>query len=128
LTVSAAPALSAHETDVDESPDADWIDVCALEEITPDTGVAALVRGRQIALVRVGSADRVYALGNFDPFSRAFVISRGIVGDRGGIPKIASPIFRQSFDLRSGECLDHPEVRLPCYRVALRQGRVLIGF
>ena len=36
------------------------------------------------------------------------MISRGIVGDRGGVPKIASPIFKQSFDLRTGQCLDDP--------------------
>ena len=60
--------------------------------------------GQQIAIVRTG--DAVYALGNLDPFSKAFVLSRGIVGDKGGIPKIASPIFKQTFDLRTGQCLD----------------------
>ncbi|HEX2676732.1 MAG TPA: nitrite reductase (NAD(P)H) small subunit, partial [Polyangiales bacterium] len=43
-----------------------WIDVCALDDIVPDTGVCALVRGRQVALVRAG--DAVYAVDNFDPF------------------------------------------------------------
>ncbi len=104
-----------------------WVDVCALEEITPDTGVAALVGGRQIAVVRVGDGAEVYAVGNFDPFSRAFVIARGIVGDRGGVPKIASPIFKQSFDLRTGQCLDDPAVRLPSYPVRVAGGRVAIA-
>jgi nitrite reductase (NADH) small subunit len=105
-----------------------WVDVCAVEEITPDTGVAALVDGRQIAIVRVGEGDgqEVYAVGNFDPFSRAFVIARGIVGDRAGVPKIASPIFKQSFDLRTGQCLDDPSVWLPSYPVRVRDGRIAI--
>jgi nitrite reductase (NADH) small subunit len=103
-----------------------WVDVCALDDILPDTGVAALVAGRQIAVVRVGDADEVYAVDNFDPFSHAFVIARGIVGDRGGVPKIASPIFKQSFDLRTGQCLDDPEVRLPAYQTRVRDGRVAI--
>jgi nitrite reductase (NADH) small subunit len=104
-----------------------WVDVCALDDITPDTGVAALVGGRQIALVRVGDGGDVYALDNFDPFSRAFVIARGIVGDRGGVPKIASPIFKQSFDLRTGQCLDDPAVRLASHLVRVEGGRISVA-
>jgi nitrite reductase (NADH) small subunit len=105
----------------------DWVDVCALEDITPDTGVAALLAGRQIAIVRVGDGDQVYAVDNFDPFSHAFVIARGIVGDRGGVPKIASPIFKQNFDLRTGQCLDDPAVRLASYPVRVAGGRIQIA-
>ncbi len=104
-----------------------WVDVCALDDILPDTGAAALLGERQIAVVRVGDGDEVYAVDNFDPFSHAFVIARGIVGDRAGVPKIASPIFKQSFDLRTGQCLDDPAVRLTCYQVRVAGGRILIA-
>jgi nitrite reductase (NADH) small subunit len=95
--------------------DAAWVSVCALDDIAPNTGVCALLGGRQVAVVRVGEGNEVHALSNFDPFSKAFVLSRGIVGDRGGVPKIASPMFKQSFDLRSGQCLDDPAVKIPRY-------------
>jgi nitrite reductase (NADH) small subunit len=101
-----------------------WIDVCALDDIVPDTGVCALVERRQIALVRVGDGAAVYALDNFDPFSRAYVLARGIVGDRAGVPKIASPIYKQSFDLRTGQCLDDPAVRVPVFPTRVRDGRI----
>lgn len=117
--------MAAVAVEIDVAPV--WIDVCALEDITPDTGVAAMVTGRQIALVRVGDGADVYAVGNFDPFSKAFVIARGIVGDRQGVPKIASPIFKQSFDLRTGQCLDDPAVRLPSYPVRVEGGRIAIA-
>jgi nitrite reductase (NADH) small subunit len=124
--------VSAVAVQLEESALA-WLDVCALDEILPDTGVAALVGGRQIALVRVGQGcgdgdgDGVYALDNFDPFSHAFVIARGIVGDRQGVPKIASPIFKQSFDLATGQCLDDPAVRLASYPVRVVGGRILVA-
>jgi nitrite reductase (NADH) small subunit len=104
-----------------------WRDVCALEDVPPDCGVAALLVGRQIAIVRVGEGDRVYAVSNYDPFSEAFVIARGIVGDRAGRAKIASPIYKQSFDLETGVCLDDPSVTLPIYPVRVRGGRVEVG-
>jgi len=99
-----------------------WIDICAIDEIVPDTGVCALVAERQIAIVRAGG--RVYAIDNFDPFSRAYVMSRGIVGDKDGAPKIASPIYKQSFDLRTGVCLDDPSVSIAVWEVRVRDGRV----
>jgi len=105
-------------------PQPQWEDVCALDDIVPGTGVCALVDGRQVAVVRTVGA--VYAIGNFDPFSKAFVLSRGIVGDRGGVPKIASPIYKQTFDLRTGQCLDDPRVRVPSYEVRVERGRVLV--
>jgi nitrite reductase (NADH) small subunit len=103
-----------------------WTRVCALDDIVPDTGVCALIAGRQIAVVRVGEGDHVYAIDNFDPFSKAFVISRGIVGDKNGVPKIASPIFKQSFSLLTGECLDKPGVALTTYPARVRDGEVEI--
>ena len=120
-TDDARPAMS------DDVQPHDWRDVCALEDIWPNSGVAALLDGKQIALVRVGEGDKVYALSNFDPFSDAFVIARGIVGDRAGRPKIASPIFKQTFDLETGACFDDPAVVLPTYPVRVQDGRVLVA-
>jgi nitrite reductase (NADH) small subunit len=104
-----------------------WLDVCALDDIWPDTGVAALVGGEQLALVRVGEGEEVYAVGQFDPFSKAFVMARGIVGDRGGEKVIASPMYKQRFALRSGVCLDDAAVRLPTWPVRVRDGRVEVA-
>ncbi|WP_437724035.1 nitrite reductase small subunit NirD [Sorangium sp. So ce861] len=101
-----------------------WVEVCGVEDIIPNTGVCALVGKRQVAVVRVGEGEEIYAISNFDPFSKAFVLSRGIVGDKGGVPKIASPIYKQNFDLRTGQCLDDPTVRIPVYPVRIRSGRV----
>jgi nitrite reductase (NADH) small subunit len=103
-----------------------FVDICGLDDIFPDTGVCALVGRRQIAVVRVGAGDRVYAIDNFDPFARAFVLSRGIVGDKAGVPMIASPIYKQRFDLRSGQCLDDADVRVAVYEVRVLDGRVAV--
>jgi nitrite reductase (NADH) small subunit len=92
-----------------------WVAICPLSAIVPNTGVAALVDGKQVAVFRVGGGTDVYALQNFDPFSKAFVLSRGIIGDRAGVPKVASPIFKQSFDLSTGRCLDDAAVSVRAY-------------
>ena len=84
----------------------EWVDVCDLDRITPNTGVGALIQDQQVAIFRVGSEKRVYALSNQDPFSKAFVMSRGIVGDLQGERVVASPIYKQHFSLATGRCLE----------------------
>lgn len=90
-----------------------WVKVCKTDDILPYSGVAALIFGRQIAIFR--AKTEFYAISDFDPFSKAYVLSRGIVGDRAGVVKVASPIYKQSFSLLTGECLDDPTVKLPTY-------------
>ena len=104
-----------------------WVDVCALDDLVPDRGACVLVDGRQVALFRTSQDGVVHALSNFDPFSDAYVLSRGIVGSRGDVPKVASPMYKQSFDLRTGECLDDPSVRVDVFEVRCVAGRVEIG-
>lgn len=104
-----------------------WVDICEISDIPPNTGVCALVEGEQMAIFRVGNGSDVYAISNYDPFSKAFVLSRGIVGDRQGIIKVASPIYKQNFNLATGECLDDETVRIPAYPARVVEGRVQIG-
>lgn len=102
-----------------------WTPVCAVDDLVPERGVCALVDDQQIAVFMVGRD--LFALSNFDPFSRAFVLSRGIVGTRGERLKVASPVYKQSFDLRTGECLDDPSIGVPTYAVRVRRGRVEVA-
>ena len=97
--------------------------VCAIHDLEVERGRAALVGENQVALflLRDGS---VHAVSNFDPYSNAHVISRGIVGTRREVPTIASPMHKQVFDLRTGECLEAQgklPMHLEVWRV-LREG------
>ena len=103
-----------------------WVDVCAFDDLPVDRGVCALVDSQQVALFRISPADDLYALSNLDPFSQASVLSRGIVGSRGDVVKVASPVFKQSFSLQTGECLDDASVRVPTFAVRVVGGRVEI--
>lgn len=104
---------------------ATWTGVCALDSLVPGRGVAALVAGQQVAIFLVDGD--LYAIGNRDPFSDAYVMSRGIVGTKGGVPKVASPMFKQTFDLRTGVCFEKPEVSIPVWAVRCVDGRVEVS-
>jgi nitrite reductase (NADH) small subunit len=106
----------------------DWTAVCELDDIVPDTGVCALVKGAQVAVFHVAGEDgAVYAIDNFDPHSQAAVLSRGIVGSLGERIVVASPIYKQHFDLRTGECLEAPEQSVTAYQAKVAGGKVWIA-
>ena len=104
--------------------------VCRLDDIEVEGGVAGLVGGEALAIIRTHDGN-VYAIGNYDPFSHASVLARGIVGSRstaeGDVPFVASPMHKQAFDLRTGQCLDDADVRVPTYDVRVVDGDVHVG-
>ena len=99
--------------------------VCPLEDIVPNSGVAALVDGEQVAVFRLDD-DSVHAVGNQDPFSRANVLSRGIVGDLKGELVVASPVYKQHFNLLTGRCVEDASARIPVYAARIEEGWVVV--
>lgn len=100
--------------------DREWVAVCGIEALTPGRGVAALLPdGSQVA-VFLDRGGRAYAIGNQDPFTGAYVLSRGLLGSTGNSgPFVASPLLKQRFDLATGRCLDDESVSVPVYAVRL---------
>ncbi|WP_109441095.1 nitrite reductase small subunit NirD [Acinetobacter haemolyticus] len=113
--------------DMNMLPENQWIDVCHLDDITPNTGVGALVADQSVALFRVGNEKRIYALSNKDPFSQANVMARGIIGDLQGERVIASPIYKQHFSLATGRCLEDKDQKLSVFPTKIENGRVWVG-
>jgi nitrite reductase (NADH) small subunit len=104
-----------------------WTAVCAATDILPDTGVCALVEGVHVAIFSVGREQALYAIDNVDPKAGASVLSRGLVGSLGDRIVVASPLYKNHFDLRSGECLEAPEYSVRAHAVRVDEGRVLVA-
>ncbi|WP_372722330.1 nitrite reductase small subunit NirD [Immundisolibacter sp.] len=105
-----------------------WIDVCAVQDLPYNAGVAARIADRQIALFYLpAEKPSLYALDNWDPLGEAAVLARGIVGDLGGQLVVASPLYKQHFRLADGQCLEDPAVRIPAYPVRLDGDRVSVA-
>ena len=103
-----------------------WQPICPQERVEPERGVAALVRGEQVAIFRTYEGQ-LFAIENRDPIAGANVMSRGIVGSRGDAPTVASPLHKEVYDLRTGECLDVSGVAVRTFPVRVRDGMVEVG-
>jgi nitrite reductase (NADH) small subunit len=104
----------------------EWTSACPLSHLIPGLGVAVLIRGGEQAALFLMEDGSLYAVGNIDPFGRAAVMSRGLVGDRAGEPIVVSPLLKQVFSLVDGRCLDDESVRLPVYDVRVWAGMVQV--
>ncbi len=102
-----------------------WLNVCSVSDLQDDSGICALVNGEQIALFYV--KNTVYAVSNFDPFGNANVLSRGVIGDLKGQIVVASPLYKQHFNLETGVCLEDESVILPVYASRIENDTVQIG-
>ena len=107
-------------------PHDEWQPVCRIAELEVGRGVNALVHGQAVAIFRTAD-DTVYALGNHDPFAKASMLARGIVGERDRVPFVAPVAHKHAFDLRTGRCLDDHHVSVPAYDVKVLEGVVLVG-
>ncbi|TQJ57830.1 assimilatory nitrite reductase (NAD(P)H) small subunit [Arthrobacter sp. SLBN-83] len=103
--------------------EAGWHRVCAVDDLEPAWGEAALVAGRQVALFRTGP-DEVFAVAHQDPATGAHVMARGILGSKGTRPTIASPLHKEVYDLETGECFSTPGLQLAAYSTRVTGGFV----
>ena len=106
-----------------------WLDICHINAIVPNAGRCALVGSEQVAIFRInkGGSDEVFAINNHDPFSQANVISRGIVGSIKEQLVVASPIYKQHFSLKTGECLEDETAKLKTYAVRIENEMVQLS-
>lgn len=126
MTAVAQPTSGSRSDETREPGEVAWVAVCPLEAIARESGVAAWVRGEAVAVLR-DHLDEVHALSNLDPVTGASVLARGIVGTRGGVPFVASPLHKQPYRLGDGVCLDDEAVRVPTYAVRVVDGVVQVG-
>lgn len=60
------------------------------------------------------------------PHRKAFVLSRGMIGDAAGAPKVACPMHKKTFSLETGESLQGEEYSIRTFPVKIEDDRVLL--
>lgn len=115
--------MNTAENRVSEHP----LVICQHEDLIPNSGICALIDGQQVAVFYLpDEAPQVYAIGNWDPIGKANVLSRGVVGDMQGRLVVASPLYKQHYDLTTGQCLENEDVTVPTYAVELVDSQVVV--
>ena len=112
-----------------------WLPACTEEDVPPGGGACVLVGDRQIAIFRFSrrsddSGTRTtewYATQNRCPHWGEMVLWRGLLGDADGEPKVACPMHKKTFALRSGSCLTGGVDDLVTVPVRVAEGTVFLS-
>jgi len=107
-------------------PKPQWVDVGNVDDFPRDGGAAIKYGDVQIAVFNFASRGEWYACQNMCPHKNAFVLSRGILGNAGEVPKVACPLHKKPFSLKSGECLSGEDYSVKVFPVKVEGHRVLI--
>lgn len=102
----------------------EWTNICQFQDLTPNTGICALFEEEQVAIFYCQRTEQLYAVNNVDPIAKASVLSRGIMASLQGEIYVASPLYKQHFNLQTGECLEAPEHTLKTYAVRRENDQV----
>ncbi len=108
------------------SSEENWQTVCSESDIAPDSGVCALFDGEQVAIFKERINGQVFALSNYDPIGKANVLSRGIIGSIDGQIVVASPLYKQHFNLETGQCLEE-DISVTSFKVRIDDGNVQLS-
>lgn len=104
----------------------DWNTICPVTDLVPNMGVCALVAGKQVAVFNCTRTHSLYAISNYDPIGKANILSRGLIGSIEEQPYVASPLYKQHFNLRTGECLEQPHHQIEIYPVREQNGQIQV--
>jgi len=109
---------------LDKQLDKQWTTICQLDDLTPNAGTCAQFKNQQVAIFMCSHTEQVYAVSNFDPIGEAHVLSRGLMGSTEDISYVASPLYKQRFNLATGECLDAPEHVLKTFDIRVEKSQI----
>ncbi|NRD18657.1 nitrite reductase small subunit NirD [Winogradskyella eckloniae] len=105
-----------------------WFKAALVSDFPVDGGACVKYKDKQIAVFNFNRTQTWYACQNLCPHKLEMVLSRGMIGDQGGIPKVACPMHKKTFSLKTGENLNGNLEAIATYPVKIENNIVYIGF
>ena len=105
-----------------------WVNVGKAKDFPENGGACIKYKNKQIAVFNFTRESTWYACQNLCPHKLEMVLSRGMIGDKEGIPKVACPMHKKTFSLKDGNNLNGEDYKIAVYPVKIEAENVYIGF
>ena len=105
-----------------------WYKAGTVSDFSEDGGACVKYKNKQVAVFNFKRENKWYACQNLCPHKLEMVLSRGMIGDANGIPKVACPMHKKTFSLENGENLNGDLDAIATYPVKVEGGFVFVGF
>jgi nitrite reductase (NADH) large subunit len=122
------PASAPREAKVRRLPviRREWVRVASVADVPKDGGIAVHYGSMQLAIFHFASRGEWHATQNLCPHKKEMVLARGVLGDQGGAPKVACPLHKKTFDLKTGECLSGEALEIATFPIRIEGDDVLV--
>lgn len=105
-----------------------WFKAAPVTKFPKNGGACVRYKNLQIAVFNFTREGRWYACQNLCPHKMEMVLSRGMIGDENLEPKVACPLHKNAFSLKTGENLNGSLAPIAIYPVRIIEDYVHIGF
>lgn len=105
-----------------------WFKAASIKDFPTDGGACVKYKEKQIAVFNFARTNKWYACQNVCPHKMEMVLSRGMIGDDKGTPKVACPLHKKTFSLENGENLNGDMDAIATYPVKIEDDFVYLGF
>ncbi|NNE76803.1 MAG: nitrite reductase small subunit NirD [Pricia sp.] len=105
-----------------------WFKAAAASKFPKNGGACIKYKDKQIAVFNFTREGSWYACQNLCPHKMEMVLSRGMIGEEDMEPKVACPLHKNTFSLKTGENLNGSLDAIATYPVKVEDGFVYVGF
>ena len=105
-----------------------WFRAGSVSDFHENGGACIKYKDKQIAVFYFKCENKWYACQNLCPHKMEMVLSRGMIGDSNGIAKVACPMHKKTFSLKTGENLNGDLNAIATYPVKIENNFAFIGF
>ncbi|UII77770.1 nitrite reductase small subunit NirD [Flagellimonas sp. HMM57] len=121
MTLNTYEAMTEDEVTV-------WFKAAPVSKFPKNGGACVKYKDKQIAVFNFTRKDEWYACQNLCPHKMEMVLSRGMVGEDGEHPKVACPLHKNTFSLKTGENLNGVLDAIATYPIKIENNFVYLGF
>lgn len=105
-----------------------WFKAAAVHKFPKNGGACIKYKEKQIAVFNFTREGTWYACQNLCPHKMEMVLSRGMIGEENMEAKVACPLHKNTFSLKTGENLNGSLDAIATYPVKVEEGIVYVGF
>ncbi|WP_422082844.1 nitrite reductase small subunit NirD [Ulvibacterium sp.] len=105
-----------------------WFKAAEISKFPKNGGACVKYKDKQIAVFNFTRKGEWYACQNLCPHKMEMVLSRGMIGGEGEHPKVACPLHKNTFSLKTGENLNGSLDAIATYPIRIENNFVYIGF
>ncbi len=105
-----------------------WFKAAPIAKFPKNGGACIKYQDKQIAVFNFTREKTWYACQNLCPHKMEMVLSRGMIGEENMEAKVACPLHKNTFSLKTGENLNGSLEAIVTYPVKVEDGFVYVGF